>query len=226
MPFLVLSAKGPSATAYFAISWQLGSALFLVSGNMGQSLVVETALDQSRLPIVWRRLIRHTLLPLLVAVGAVAALAPFLLRAFGSSYSSNGTTLVRLLALAAIPNLVVETAAFAARSHRRTAVSSAIQAALCAGVVLLGAVLVRVMGTNGIGVAWLVTLSVLSIALLARPRWWLHPPPGSGNSLTSDREAGGEPRRHGREAGADGSRPAERREPAVTDGTSEFAHEP
>ena len=222
MPFLVLSSEGASATAYFAISWQLGSALFLVSGNMGQSLVVETAVDQSRLPIVWRRLIRHTLLPLLLAVAAVVVLAPFLLRAFGSTYSSNGTMLVRLLALAAIPNLVVETAAFAARSHRRTGVSSAIQAALCVGVVLLGAVLVRVMGTNGIGVAWLVTLSILGAVLLVRPGWWLHPRPVGA---AAEGEAGDEAGRYGREAGGDRSRAAERGEPAVADGAADLARE-
>jgi O-antigen/teichoic acid export membrane protein len=174
MPFLIIAVKGAAATAYFAISWQVGVALFVVSGNMGQSLVVETAVDQSGLPAAWRRMMRHTLLLLIVAVAVVVAIAPYLLRLFGPEYSHQGTTLVRLLVLAAIPNLVVETASFAARSHRRTVVSSAIQAAMCGGVLILGTLLLPLMGVTGIGVAWLVTLTVLAAVLLARPRWWLY----------------------------------------------------
>lgn len=175
VPFIVLAELGPTQTAYFAVSAQIGTGLSLVCWNMGQSLVVAAATDQSELPQQWRRVVRHTLPLLGSAVVLLAITAPFILRIFGEGYSEHGATLVRLLAVAAIPNLLVDTAISAARANRRTVAGAVMGAVVCVGVIGLAAGLVPLIGISGIGVAWLATLSVLAAVLLMRPAWWLYP---------------------------------------------------
>jgi hypothetical protein len=116
----------------------------------------------------------HSLLPLGLAVAVLEAGAPLILRLFGAAYAEHATGLLRLVALAALPNLVTETAVYAARSQRRTAAAAAILAAVSIGVLGLTVVFLPMMGIVGVGVACMVAESMVAAVLLIRPAWWLH----------------------------------------------------
>ncbi len=182
LPLLVVASAGAAQNAYFWVAWNVAYALYLVSTNMGYSMVVESAKDQGAVATNLFRVVRR-LLPVLV--GAVALLvvgAPDILRLFGAPYASHGATVLRILALSAIPNLLTCSVSNVARARRRTRVSLCISASLCGIVVGLSVALLPSMGIEGVALAWLIGQFVVSAALLVSYRTWLpdrarHPQP-------------------------------------------------
>ena len=172
-PLIVLASVGATETAYFTIAWQFGIALLALSANMGNSLMVETANDQSNLAERWLRVVRHSILPLGMAVVVLEIGAPWILRVFGTPYSAHASGLLRLLALAALPNLITETAAFAARSQQRTATAAAILTSVSVGTLGLMLLLLPYLGIVAVGIACVAAETVVAAVLLIRPRWWI-----------------------------------------------------
>ncbi|MDR2986457.1 MAG: phosphotransferase, partial [Nocardiopsaceae bacterium] len=173
MPLFIVSIAGAQANAYFAQAWVISFTLYLVSTNMGVSLVVDSALDPSRLADQCRQVIRHTLKVIAPLAITLAVAAPVILAVFGADYSAGGTTVLRLLLLSAIPNVVTAIVINAARAQQRTGLSTAILLILCGSVFGLSAVLLPVMGIAGVGVAWLVVQSAAAISFLVVPSLWL-----------------------------------------------------
>ncbi len=172
-PLIVLASVGATETAYFTIAWQFGIALLALSANMGNSLMVETANDQSNLAERWLRVVRHSIFPLGMAVVVLEIGAPWILRVFGTPYSAHASGLLRLLALAALPNLITETAAFAARSQQRTATAAAILTSVSVGTLGLMLLLLPYLGIVAVGIACVAVETVVAAVLLIRPRWWI-----------------------------------------------------
>jgi O-antigen/teichoic acid export membrane protein len=172
-PLIVLASVGATETAYFTIAWQFGIALLALSANMGTSLMVETANDQSNLAERWLRVVRHSILPLGMAVVVLEVGAPWILRVFGPAYSAHASDLLRLLALAALPNLITETAAFAARSQQRTATAAAILTSVSVGTLGLMLLLLPLLGIVAVGIACVAVETVVAAVLLIRPHWWI-----------------------------------------------------
>ncbi|GAA1235637.1 lipopolysaccharide biosynthesis protein [Kitasatospora nipponensis] len=172
VPLLVLDYLGPEQNAYFSLSWVIAYTLFLAAYNMGSSLIVEAARAPEKLAEHARTVLRHS--GLLIAAGAAVliVLAPRLLSLFGPGYAAEGTTTVRLLALAALPNLVLDVAVDVARARRRLGWAVGLQAALCALVLGLGMTLMPHLGLTGIALAWLLAETALALPLLLTlPRW-------------------------------------------------------
>ncbi|MBR7831615.1 hypothetical protein KDK95_35350, partial [Actinospica sp. MGRD01-02] len=119
--------------AYFSLTWVIAYMLYLVSSNMGSSLVVESATNPAQLTRNCRRVLTHTGILLTTAVLALTAAAPEILRVFGPEYARQGTALLRLLLISALPNLVVATAVSVCRARRRIRTAVAILAVLCCG---------------------------------------------------------------------------------------------
>jgi O-antigen/teichoic acid export membrane protein len=174
-PLIVLGRLGGAAAAYFSLAWVIAYTLYLLSLNMGSSLIVESATDPDRLVANCRRVLRHTGALLVGCILVMVALAPLILRVFGADYSAHGTTLLRLLLLSALPNLVVEVAVCACRAQRRMMTVVWVLAALCSLALVLIIVLVPVMGVAGAGAAWLIAQCVVAAVLLCRRSLWLGP---------------------------------------------------
>lgn len=178
LPLLVLNELGAAQNAYYSLAWVIAYTLYLAALNMGSSLIVEAARDPGRLAEHGRRVLRHAALMLAVAVAVLLVAAPWLLSLFGREYAEQGTLLLRLLALSALPNLVVAIAVDVARSRRRMRTVIGLQAAECGLVLGLAVWLVPVLGVDGAGVAWLAGLGVLAVPLLLTlPRWLPAPTP-------------------------------------------------
>ena len=173
LPLLVINRLGPTAAAHYQLAWIIGYALFLFSLNMGSSLVVETAADQSGLrQLTWRSM-THLAKLLIPVVIVIVVAAPYLLLAFGRGYAEADVTPLRLLALAALPTIITNTAISATRSQRRMRVVLGIQVAICALVWGLSVAFIGRFGITGVAAAWLIAQTAIALVLAVRPLSWM-----------------------------------------------------
>jgi aminoglycoside phosphotransferase (APT) family kinase protein/O-antigen/teichoic acid export membrane protein len=168
LPVLVAVRAGATANAYFYLSWTIAYSFYLVSLNMGQSLIAEGAADQTQLDNYSYRMFVQTVRLLVPMVVVMLVGAPYILRVFGASYSAEGTLLLRLLSLSALPNIVTSLYTSMARVQRRMRQVVLVLSLLSVMVLALGYVLMGIYGISGIGVAWLVSQSIMAGYLLIR----------------------------------------------------------
>ncbi|GGW96621.1 lipopolysaccharide biosynthesis protein [Streptomyces lomondensis] len=173
VPLLVLNTLGPAQSAYFSLAWIIGYIPYLLATNMGSSLIVEAAHAPGQLAQHAFRVLRHSALLMALGTVAIIVVAPYFLSFFGPGYGEHGTTLLRLLALSALPNLLVSVAIDVARMRRRLRMVVGLQLALCFLVLGLSHVLLPELGLTGAGVAWLVAQCLLALYLLIRRSSWL-----------------------------------------------------
>lgn len=164
MPLLVVAQLGNQANAYFFGPWSIFLSLQLVSASFATSLLVEGADPASRRTALMRAMVWQSCRLLLPAVAAVLILAGPLLSLFGPAYESEGTALLRLLALACVPNVLVAAAVARARLYERPWTVAAIHGTTAVLGLGLSAVLLPVMGLEGAGVAWLVAQTLVGCA--------------------------------------------------------------
>ena len=176
LPLLIIDRLGAGAAGHYTLAWIVGYALYLVSVSMGSSLVVETAADQSSLRQRCLRSMTHLAKLLVPVVVVVVAAAPYLLLAFGRGYAQADVTPVRLLALAALPALVTNTAISVTRSRRRMRMVVGIQVFVCAIVWVLSLALIGRLGITGVAAAWLIAQTATALTLMIAPRLWLPAP--------------------------------------------------
>ncbi|MFF1796504.1 lipopolysaccharide biosynthesis protein [Kitasatospora sp. NPDC058263] len=172
VPLMVLAVLGAEQNAYYSLAWVIADSLYMAAYSMGSSLVVEAARAPERLAEHARRMMWHTGLLVLAAVAVIVAFAPWMLRLFGPGYAEHGTTVLRLMALSALPTVVLSLATDVARVRRALGWMIGLQLVYAVLVITLVAGLLPVFGLTGVGLAWLLAATVLALPLLvALPRW-------------------------------------------------------
>jgi O-antigen/teichoic acid export membrane protein len=166
LPLAVLARLGPEAAAVYGIAWQIAYALYLVVNGMGQSLVAHVAADPHKLEAARRSMTCKAMALLVPAVLVIAVAAYPLLSLFGAHYADEGSLLLVLLALSAIPNVITWSTVWAARVRRDGRVLFALPAAITTAVIAGSWFLMPVMGVVGTGVAWLGAQSVAAAGVL------------------------------------------------------------
>ena len=166
-------SAGRNDSAYFSISWVITTMLYVISTNMGSSIVVESAGDPRRLVQAVRTVLRNTGVLLLGGALVVGVAAPLILRLFGPDYPGHATMLLRLLVLSSVPNLITATALAAFRVRRKAGMVLLVYAAICIMVFGLFWTLKPSMGLAAMGMAWLITQCVAASLLLLFRRAWL-----------------------------------------------------
>lgn len=161
MPLLVVAQLGSQANAYFYGPWSVFLGLQLVSASFATSLLVEGADPASRRAALMKAMMWQSSRLLLPAVALVCLLASPILSLFGPDYEAEGTTLLRLLALACVPNVLVAAAIAKARLYERPWTVALIHSETSLLGLGLSALLLPVMGIEGAGVAWLVAQSLV-----------------------------------------------------------------
>jgi O-antigen/teichoic acid export membrane protein/aminoglycoside phosphotransferase (APT) family kinase protein len=166
LPLIVLAIAGAKQSASFYLSWTIAYTLYLLSRNLGMSLVTEGARAPQRLyEFALRTLAQSGKIVVPIAV-VVALLSPVILRLFGPKYVDSASILLPLLVLSAIPNVVIATFLSAARVQRRMRAVVVVTATMSISVMGLSVVLLDRYGLTGVGVAWLLAQSVIALALL------------------------------------------------------------
>lgn len=175
VPLIVLDDLGAEQSAFYALAWNVAYVPYLIARNMGTSLLAESMRRPERLVEHGLRVLRHSALLLAGITVILVVAAPQILSLFGAEYSAQATTLLRLLALSALPNLLLSVAIDVARARRRLRWAVALQVAMCVLVLGLTHVLLPRLGVTGAGVAWLATQCLIAVPLLMFQRRWLIP---------------------------------------------------
>jgi O-antigen/teichoic acid export membrane protein len=166
LPLAVLARLGPEAAAVYGIAWQIAYALYLVVNGMGQSLVAHLAADPHKLEAARRSMVHKAMTLLVPAVVVISVGAYPLLSLFGARYAEEGSLLLVLLVLSAIPNVITWSTVWAARVRRDGRVLFGLPAAITTAVITGSWLLMPVMGVLGTGVAWLGAQSIAAAGVL------------------------------------------------------------
>ena len=188
LPLLIANQYGAAATAYFFVPWTLAVGLQLVALNMTTSLTVEVAFDESRLREYCERVLAQTFRLVVPATFVVVVAAPYILRVFGHEYAAEGTTLLRLLALATVPNVIVALGLSVARIQHSGRMVLWTQGALCVSTLGLSLALLPPLGIDGVGLAVLVSQTMVAAWLALG---MLRPILLKGRRASSTRRRGG-----------------------------------
>src|SRR4051812_8475474 len=186
LPVVVTATAGATTNAYFALAWAVSFPLYSLGANVGTSLVLHGAADRAALPTLVRKAAVQGTLVVAPAVAVLVVFAPVILSLFGAEYAQHGTTLLRLLALGALPSLVQCLGVSVARVERRLRPAIV---ALWANAVLslaLAVPFLHAFGVAGPGLAWLVGMVAAAGCLVVAcgpRRLGLLPAAGSGSSL-------------------------------------------
>lgn len=181
VPVLVAATVAPHVFAYFYIAWIMAGILNLIAINLATSLTVEGVYAADQLTANCRAALRRALGILLVAVAIVALVAPYGLGMLGPGYL-DAAPLLQVLAIAALPRAVVEIWLGVLRAQSLTRQIALLQTA--SGGLAVGLVLVwlqvdpEALGVGritGVGLAVLVSQTVLALAVLPRLRRFLAP---------------------------------------------------
>jgi aminoglycoside phosphotransferase (APT) family kinase protein len=166
LPLMILAQAGPVANAYFYLPWTICFSLYMVSQYMGMSLIAEAANDEPKLAEYSFRALLQTARLLLPAVALVVLGAPYILGLFGKGYADEGTMLLRLLSLSAIPHMGIAfyiSHARVLRRMRRVFWVFTFESSLG---LALSYTLLDKYGITGVGVGWLLSETIVATVLL------------------------------------------------------------
>jgi O-antigen/teichoic acid export membrane protein len=165
MPIIVLELMGASANAYFYLPWKIAAILFNVSRSMGISLTVEAAKDQSKIEEFINRSIIQSIIVLVPVVLIILIASPVILRIYGEGYATEGSNLLRLLALSALPFIVTTLFVSVARVQRQ--IKDIVFTMMALGGLVLSLTFLSIdrLGLIGIGWAWLISQLVVATVI-------------------------------------------------------------
>jgi O-antigen/teichoic acid export membrane protein len=170
MPVIVTAAAGATTNAYWALPYAVALPLYSVSTSIGTSLMLHGTTERGSLRTLTRKSAIQGARLLIPTALAIALFAPYLLSLFGSSYAQHGAAVLRLLALAALPNFLLVLCVNVARVQRRlkrAVLALTVEATLALG---LATPLIHSFGVTGVGIGWLFAQCAVAVGLLVRWR--------------------------------------------------------
>lgn len=167
---MILQRVGPEASAYYYVAEMIGYSLYLITTNVGSALIAEGARFPERTVTLARQAVVNAARLVVPLAMAGVLLAPFLLRLLGPEYADNGTLLLQLILVSAIPQIFVAVAMSTARLRHDLRMIAAVYLAQALGVIGGSWLLLPSWGISGVGIAGLVTASGLAIVLLMSGR--------------------------------------------------------
>ncbi|MFI8192969.1 lipopolysaccharide biosynthesis protein [Streptomyces sp. NPDC085946] len=162
LPVMVAVRFTAAENGYFYVAYTVGGTMEFMAINMASSLTAHASHDPRRLADGVRGALRRMTLLLVPVVLVLVVFAPQILAPFSPDYAEHGSTVLRLLALGALPRVVVELYIGVLRVQGRTGVLAALQGAMCTLVLGSAAVLFTPAGIAGAG--WAVLISMTLIA--------------------------------------------------------------
>ncbi len=197
IPLMVLGSEGKVMAGYFNVAWLITFTIFTLSMNAAHALLAENSheRDQERRNTVQAGLLSLGLTLPIVVVGVIAA--PFVLLIYGSGFADNASTVLRILLVAAVPNVIHQIYVGRLRSQGRMGAVVWLETLLSAIVVGLTALLLPRYGIDGVGIAWLVGLVLLAGVAVVREWSTLRAGPvgpgPAGNGAVADHSSPDDP---------------------------------
>lgn len=166
LPLLVIQQVGSTANAYFYLPWVMANLIPLITSNMSTSLTVEGSRNPAQLGNYARRALVHNMTLLVPTVGVVLVSAPYILRIFGDNYAIEGSWLLRLLALAAIPNIIQAVYNGISRVQQKIVGVVIVQTSNSILSIGLSYIFLQMYGITGVGMARLTSQTVVAVVLV------------------------------------------------------------
>ncbi|MGA5067882.1 lipopolysaccharide biosynthesis protein [Streptomyces exfoliatus] len=163
LPMMVAVRFDAAHNAFFYTAYTVGGTMEFMAINMASSLTAHASHSPGSLAEGVRGALRRMVLLLVPVVLFLVVLAPLLLAPFGAEYAENGTTVLRLLAAAALPRVAVELYIGVLRVQGRTGMLAALQGAMCVLVLGSAAFLLGPLGIAGAGYAVLGGMTVMAV---------------------------------------------------------------
>ncbi|MEU1847800.1 lipopolysaccharide biosynthesis protein [Streptomyces sp. NPDC019990] len=167
LPVMVAVRFSAAENGYFYVAYTVGGTMEFMAINMASSLTAHASHDPRRLADGVEGALRRMTLLLVPVVLVLVLFAPYVLTPFSPDYAEHGSTVLRLLALGALPRVVVELYIGVLRVQGRTGVLAALQGAMCVLVLGSAAVLFTPAGIAGAGWAVLLGMTVVAVVSTA-----------------------------------------------------------
>ncbi|WP_374227100.1 lipopolysaccharide biosynthesis protein [Streptomyces sp. AC558_RSS880] len=163
LPVMVAVRFSAAENGYFYVAYTVGGTMEFMAINMASSLTAHASHDPRQLADGVRGALRRMTLLLVPVVAVLVVFAPQILTPFDADYAEHGSTVLRLLALGALPRVVVELYIGVLRVQGRTGVLAVLQGAMCALVLGSAAVLFTPAGIAGAGWAVLISMTLIAV---------------------------------------------------------------
>ncbi|MYS10682.1 lipopolysaccharide biosynthesis protein, partial [Streptomyces sp. SID6041] len=164
LPVMVAVRFDAAHNAFFYTAYTVGGTMEFMAINMASSLTAHASHSPDSLAEGVRGALRRMVLLLVPVVLVLVVLAPLILAPFGQGYQENGSTVLRLLAAAALPRVAVELYIGVLRVQGRTGMLAVLQGAMCVLVLGSAAVLLGPYGISGAGYAVLGAMTLMAVA--------------------------------------------------------------
>ena len=166
LPIIVVTLAGSEANGYFFVAWSVASALDVALVSVASSLTVEGSRQRERLGELVMALLRRMALVAVPMVVVIVITAPMILSLYGERYADHSSDLLRVVAVAVLPRIIVVVWMSMNRVLQRLGRILAAQAVLTTAVLGLSAVLVPRHGIIAVGLAHLAVQTVVALALM------------------------------------------------------------
>ncbi|WP_406151944.1 lipopolysaccharide biosynthesis protein [Streptomyces sp. NBC_01012] len=165
LPVMVAVRFDAANNGFFYIAYTVGGTMEFMAINMASSLTAHASHSPGRLAEGVRGALRRMAVLLVPVVVVLVLFAPQILSPFGPEYARHGALVLRLLAAAALPRVVVELYIGVLRVQGRTGALAVLQGAMCVLVLGSAAVLLGPAGIAGAG--WAVLTAMTAVALVS-----------------------------------------------------------
>ncbi|MCG5212677.1 oligosaccharide flippase family protein [Streptosporangium soli] len=164
IPVLIATRVDEATFGYFSMAHTLGSLIELLAMNMATSLTVEGSFDRSRLAANARTALRRAFMIIVPIVVVTIIVAPLILSVFGTDFAEEGTLLLRLMALAVLPRVLIEIYLSGLRTRSEARKLALVQVGLAVLVIASTVVMFPAFGVDAVGYGLL--FSELLVAVL------------------------------------------------------------
>lgn len=170
LPVMVAVRFDAAHNAFFYAAYTVGGTMEFMAINMASSLTAHASYHPGALAAGVRGALRRMTVLLVPVVLVIVLFAPLVLTPFGGTYASHGTTVLRLLALATLPRVIVELYIGVLRVQGRTGMLAVVQGTMCLLTLGGAAVLMGSTGISGAGTAVLGSMTL--VAAFTAPGLW------------------------------------------------------
>lgn len=174
LPILVVIRMSTRANAYFYLTWSVGAIFFMVSPAISTALFAEGSQDKGFAQNV-KLSARLSAVVLGPAILITVCFSYQIMSIFGPQYAEHGSTLLVLLAFAAIPDAITNIAVSVLRVRRQLSSAALLNLSMAVIAVGLSWLLLPHFGILAPGIAWMAGQSAGSVAVGAD---WLRRRPG------------------------------------------------
>ncbi|MBN2097991.1 MAG: lipopolysaccharide biosynthesis protein [Dehalococcoidia bacterium] len=167
LPLIVANLEGTEANAYFYIAWSVANILFQLPLAISFSLFAEGSVDEGTMGHNVRRSLMFCSVVITPLILLLAVFGRQLLGWFDPEYADNAASLLRILAISAVPLSINSIYFVVERVRMKMGRVIALNALVAVATLTLAWILLPEMGLVGVGIAWVSSQSVAALAVVA-----------------------------------------------------------